>query len=135
MGAKIGKENKYKIDNCNLIIGTVNKNECKSIYVQLNGYIKPQFSILTSIEAIRRKIIANRYQVSKKYFDGLKSSLFALEYNKSKSVDIAGKKSYISIEFTLFYDFDWKVDSVAAYQFGKEFYELFKTMEEHFEIQ
>jgi len=135
MTKKIGKQNKYKIDNYNLIIGTLNKNECKSIYVQLNGYIKPSVSVLASIEAIRRKIIANRYQLSKKYFDGLKSSLFALEYNKTKSVDIAGKKSYISIEFTLFKDFDFKEDNYSAYQFGIEFYELFKTMEEHFEIQ
>jgi hypothetical protein len=135
MSKKSGTEKKYKIDNWNLIIGTVNKNECSSIYVQLNGYITPEVSILTSIEAIRRKIIANRYQVSKKYFDGLKSSIFALEYNKSKSVDIAGKKSYISIEFTLFDNFDWKVDNELAKEFGIEFYNLFKDMSEHFEIQ
>jgi hypothetical protein len=134
---KLGCEKKFSHTNGKILIGTVNKKDCRAAYVRLETWVTPTESLEASIEAIRRRIIANRYQISNIYFDGLKSTLIDYQYNQTKGKDIAGKKSFISIEITLIANnkFDYDEDFVfSCYNFGDSIFTLIETLSQHFDM-
>jgi hypothetical protein len=93
---KLGTEKKFNHKSGKILVGTMDKKDCSAAYVRLETWVTPTESLETSIEAIRRRIIANRYQISNIYFDDLKSTLIDYQYNQTKGKDIAGKKSFNS---------------------------------------
>ena len=136
---KCGTEKTIKHKNGKIIFGTVDKSKdgCFSVYVRLETWITVEDSLDTSIQAIRRRIIANRYRMFNIYFKGLKSSLIDYQYNQTKGKDIAGKKSFISIEVTLLANdkFDWNEDFIFNCEaFGDTLFELLETLSQHFDM-
>ena len=136
---KLGTEKKFNHKCGKILIGTVDKTKgnTKAAYVRLETWVTPKESLEASIEAIRRRIIANRYQICNIYFDGLKSTLIDYQYNQTKGKDIAGKKSFISIEITLLAKdkFDWNEDFIFNCQaFGDTIFTLLQTLSNHFDM-
>ncbi len=134
---KCGTEKTIKHKNGKIIIGTIDKTNCRAAYVRLETWVTVQESLETSIASIRRRIIANRYRIFNVYFEGLKSSLIDIAYNKTKGYGYAGKKSFISIEITLLADdrFDYDEDFIFNCQaFGDTLFELLETLSEYFDM-
>lgn len=134
---KIGTQKKYNHKHGTIIVGTVDKSNCKSAYVRLETWVTVEESLETSIKAIRRRLIANMYSVSNTYFEGLKSTLIDYNYNLTKGYDKSGKKSFISIEITLLAKdkFDWNQDFVFSCEaFGDTIFGLLETLSEHFDM-
>lgn len=134
---KSGAQKKYNHKYGKILVGTVDKSNCKSAYVRLETWITVEESLEASIGAIRRRLIANMYSVSNIYFEGLKSTLIDYNYSQTKEKDISGKKSFISIEITLLAKdkFDWGGDFVFSCQtFGDTIFSLLETLSEHFDM-
>jgi hypothetical protein len=134
---KLGIQKKYNHKHGKVIVGTVDKSNCKSAYVRLETWVTVEQSLEASIQAIRRRLIANMYSVSHVYFEGLKSTLIDYQYNLTKGYDKSGKKSFISIEITLLAKdkFDWNGDFVfSCYNFGDTIFGLLETLSEHFDM-
>ena len=134
---KLAIQKKYNHNNGKILVGTVDKSNCKSAYVRIETWITVEESLDSSIQAIRRRLIANMHSVSNIYFEGLKSTLIDYNYNQTKEKDIAGKKSFISIEITLLSKdkFDWNDDFVFSCEtFGDTIFGLLETLSEHFDM-
>jgi hypothetical protein len=131
---KTGKLIKQKKDNFKIQVGTLNHNPCSSIYLNISGYFIVEDSVRESIDVIKRKINANKYQLSKKHFDSLKYTLIDYVYNQTKQFDIPNKKSYFAIEFTFFDDFDWKIDNQRCFDYANDIIELLYQCEDHFSL-
>ena len=134
---KCGTEKTIKHKNGKIIIGTIDRVNCRAAYIKLETWITVEESLTASIQAIRRRIIANRNRIFNIYFEGLNSSLIDIAYNKTKGYGDAGKKSFISIEITLLaddkfiYDEDFIFNSQA---FGDTLFSLLETLSEHFDM-
>ena len=134
---KLAIQKKYNHNNGKILVGTVDKSNCKSAYVRIETWITVEESLDSSIQAIRRRLIANMHSVSNIYFEGLKSTLIDYNYNQTKEKDIAGKKSFISIEITLLSKdkFDWGGDFIYNCEtFGDTIFTLLETLSEHFDM-
>lgn len=134
---KLGSEKTFEHKCGKIQVGTVDKKSCNAAYVRLETWITPTESLETSIQAIRRRIIANRYQISNIYFEELKSTIIDINYNQTKEKDIAGKKSFISIEITLLANkkFNYDEDFVfSCYNFGDSIFSLLETLSQHFDM-
>lgn len=137
---KLGTEKTFKHKCGKIIIGTIDKsiNGCSSAYVRLETWITVQESVSTSIEAIRRRLIANRYQVSNTYFEGLHSTIIDYQYTHTKCHDKSGKTSFISIDITLLAKdkFNWNEDFIFNCEaFGDTIFTLLETLSEHFDMR
>lgn len=129
---EMGSEKKFEHEFGKVIVGTVNKRNCKSVYVRLECYVKPEVSLVESIAAIRRKFIANQYKVSRTYFERLKSTMIDYGYPQTKGTDKPGKVSFISIEITLFAEnvFEFDKDFIfAARMFGDTMFTLLESID------
>jgi len=134
---KLGTEKKFKHKCGKIITGTVDKTNCRAAYVRLETWVTVEESLETSIEAIRRRLIANMYSVSHTYFEGLKSTLIDYQYNLTKGYDKSGKKSFISIEITLLAKdkFDWNEDFIFNCEaFGDTLFCLLETLSNKFSM-
>jgi len=134
---KLGTEKKFKHKSGKILVGTIDKTNCRAAYVRLETWVTPTESLESSIQALRRRIIANRYQISNIYFDDVKSTLIDISYNQTKEKDIAGKKSFISIEITLIanHKFVYDEDFVfSSYNFGDSIFSLIETLSQHFDM-
>lgn len=129
---EMGSEKKFEHEFGKVIVGTVNKRKCKSVYVRLECYVKPEVSLVESIAAIRRKFIANQYNVSRTYFEGLKSTMIDYGYPQTKVTDKPGKVSFITIEFTLLANdiFCYDKDFIfTARMFGDTMFTLLESID------
>jgi len=134
---KLGTEKKFKHKSGKILVGTIDKTNCRAAYVRLETWVTPTESLETSIQAIRRRIIANRYQISNIYFSGIKSTLIDIAYNQTKGKDIAGKKSFISIEITLIADSTFVYDEDFVFScenFGDTIFSLLESLSQHFDM-
>lgn len=134
---KCGTEKTFKHKCGKILVGTIDKTNCRAAYIKLETWITVEDSLETSIQAIRRRIIANRYRIFNIYFEGLKSSLIDIAYNKTKGYGDAGKKSFISIEITILADdrFDYDEDFIFNCEaFGDTLFSLLETLSEHFDM-
>jgi len=134
---KLGTEKKFLHKDGKILVGTINKKDCRAAYVRLETWVTPKESLEASIQAIRRRLIANMYQLSNIYFEGLKSTLIDYQYNLTKEKDVAGKKSFISIEITLLAKdkFDWNEDFIFNCEaFGDTIFTLLQTLSNHFDM-
>jgi len=134
---RIGSEKKFLHKNGKILVGTLDKSDCKSAYVRLETWVTVDESLEASIQAIRRRLIANMHSVSHIYFERLKSTLIDYQYNLTKGYDKSGKKSFISIEITLLSKnkFDCNGDFVFSCEaFGDTIFGLLETLSEHFDM-
>jgi len=134
---KLGAEKKFLHKNGKILVGTTNRFDCRAAYVRLETWVTVEESLETSIQAIRRRLIANIYRVSNIYFQGLKSTLIDYQYNVTKCYDKAGKKSFISIEITLLADdrFDYDENFIFNCEaFGDTLFSLLESLNEHFDM-
>jgi hypothetical protein len=134
---RLGSEKTFKHKCGKIIVGTLDKVDTKSAYVRLETWVTVEESLETSIEAIRRRIIANMYSVSHTYFEGLKSTIIDYQYNLTKGYDKAGKKSFISIDITLLSKdkFDWNEDFIFNCEaFGDTIFCLLGTLSDKFDM-
>ncbi len=134
---KLGCEKKFSHTNGKILIGTINKKDCRAAYVRLETWVTVEESLEASIEAIRRRLIANMYSVSHTYFERLKSTLIDYQYNQTKGYDKSGKKSFISIEITLLAKdkFDWNEDFIFNCEaFGDTIFTLLQTLSDNFSM-
>ena len=134
---KLGTEKKFNHKSGKILVGTMDKKDCRAAYVRLETWVTVEESLEASIEAIRRRLIANMYSVSHTYFEGLKSSLIDYQYNETKCYDKSGKKSFISIEITLLAKdkFDWNEDFIFNCEaFGDTIFTLLQTLSNHFDM-
>lgn len=134
---KCGTEKTIKHKNGKIIIGTIDRVNCRAAYIKLETWITVEESLETSIQAIRRRIIANRYRIFNVYFEGLKSSLIDIAYNKTKGYGDAGKKSFISIEITILADDRFNYDENFIFNceaFGDTLFSLLETLSNDFSM-
>ena len=132
MEKEIGSEKKFDHELGRIIVGTVNKRDCKSVYVRLECYVKPEVSLESSIALIRRRFIANQYQVSRTYFEGLKSTIIDYRFPETKIKDKPSKVSFIAIEMTLLANdvFCYDKDFIfTARMFGDTMFTLLETID------
>ena len=71
MKEKLGSQRKFKHNLGSVIVGTICKRPCKSIYVVVNTYITPHTTLNESVDKIRRRIKANMSVIGPTYFDNL----------------------------------------------------------------
>lgn len=134
---KCGTEKTIKHKNGKIIVGTIDRVNCNAAYIKLETWVTVEESLTASIQAIRRRIIANRNTIFNIYFQGLNSSLIDIAYNKTKGYGDAGKKSFISIEITLLaddrfiYDEDFIFNSQA---FGDTLFSLLESLSDKFSM-
>jgi hypothetical protein len=134
---KLGSEKKFLHNDGKILVGTINRFDCRAAYVRLETWVTVEESLEASIEAIRRRLIANMYSVSHTYFEGLKSTLIDYQYNLTKGYDKGGKKSFISIEITLLAKdkFDWNEDFIFNCEaFGDTIFTLLQTLSDNFSM-
>lgn len=134
---KLGTKKKISHKNGKILLGTTNKFDCRAAYVRLETWVTVEESLEASIQAIRRRLIANMYRVSNIYFEGLKSTLIDYQYNETKCYDKSGKKSFISIEITLLADDRFDYDENFIYNceaFGDTIFELLETLSNDFSM-
>jgi hypothetical protein len=134
---KLGSEKKFLHKDGKILVGTINRFDCRAAYVRFETWVTVEESLEASIEAIRRRLIANMYSVSHTYFEGLKSTLIDYQYNLTKGYDKGGKKSFISIEITLIAKdkFDWNEDFIFNCEaFGDTIFTLLQTLSNHFDM-
>jgi len=134
---KLGGLKKFKHKNGKILVGTIDKKNCTAAYVRLETWITVTESLESSIAAIRRRIIANKYQLSDLYFDELKSTIIDYQYNLTKDYDIAFKKSFISIDITLLSNSKFNFDDdfiFSCYNFGDSIFDLLETLSQHFDM-
>jgi hypothetical protein len=134
---KLGKRIKTNHKNGKIVIGTVNKIDCRAVYVRLETWMTPVESLESSIAAIRKRFIANTYKLSNIYFDGLKTSIIDYDYLCTSSIDLPGRKSFVSIEITLLAKdrFEFDKDFIFNGQaFGDNCFSLLETLSEHFSM-
>lgn len=132
---KLGTDKVFKNNNGKIKIGTTNKFDCKAIYIRLETWVTPEESLQTSIEAIRRRFIANIHNLSNIYFEGVKTYLIDYDYALIKENDKPGKKSFINIEITLLAEnrFEYNKDLIFdGEMFGDNLFTLLETLSNHF---
>jgi hypothetical protein len=134
---KLGSEKKFNHKNGKILVGTIDKHSCKAAYVRLETWMTVQESLETSIQAIRKRLIANMYNVSNIYFDGLKTYLIDYNYSCTKDTDKPNRKSFVAIEITLLakdrFEFD-KDFIFNANAFGDSIFSLLEGLNEHFDM-
>ena len=134
---KLGKTKKINHKFGKIVVGTVNSIDCKAAYVRLETWITTEESLETSIAAIRRRFIANLYNLSNVYFECLKRSIIDYDYASTKDTDKPGKKSFVAIEITLLAEdrFEFNKDFIFnAEMFGDSLFSLLQSLSEHFNI-
>ena len=134
---KLGRTNKFNNKNGKVIIGTVNSIDCKAIYIRLETWMTPVESLEASIQAIRRRLIANMNNLSNIYFNDVKTSLIDYDYACTKDTDKLGRKSFVSIEITLLSKtrFEWNKDLIFnGEMYGDSCFSLLETLSEHFDM-
>lgn len=100
---RIASEMKYKKDRHNVLIGTLDKKICKSIYVRLEMYMKPYETYDDSTGALKRRLT----KVARNYCKALGVPLkhYIVSYDYPDSVITRAKrnrKTFIAVEITLF---------------------------------
>lgn len=103
---KRGIERKLTINNNITKYGTVDQKNPTSIFINIGYKVIPDYTLLASIKAIRRRIIFLRPICIGKHFGELKTSIIDYTYPESKYYK-PGKETRIAIEFTIFGDFIW----------------------------
>ena len=137
MGKKSGTEKIFLNKNGKIIVGTTNSKTCTAAYVRVETWITVEDSLETSIDAIRRRFRAKAYNISKIYFEGLKTLLFDYHYPQTKEADKIGKKSFIGIEITLIPQNNFKFNNDFIFtcnQFGNTLFDILETLDEYFEM-
>jgi len=133
-----GTEKDFKHKKGKILVGTINKKECTSIYIKLSTYITPKYSLFECVDKIRKRIKANSYLLNKTYFeDEYKDFLFEIQFNQTTSNDKPNKKSYIAIEFTIFAknQFQFNSDlSFIGYNYADSIFSLLETFYDDFDI-
>jgi hypothetical protein len=132
---KLGKQKVYNHNNGKIKVGTTNKKDCRAAYVRLETWVTVEESVETSIQAIRRRFIANLNRLSNIYFEGLKTHIIDYDYNQTKGKDKSNKTSFISIEITLIPKTKFEFDNdfeFAGFNFGDTLFSLLDTLDEHF---
>jgi hypothetical protein len=134
MAEKKATEKEFAHQLGKITIGTMDKKNCKSIYLKLSTYITPQYSLFECIDKIRRRLRANMLRIGDIYLDDFGKYLMEVQYNETSSMDIPGKKSYIAIELTLFptdTTFVYTNDVVFALQnMGDTLFQLIDTIDD-----
>lgn len=131
---KSGKEKEFKHKLGKIVVGTTDKNNCTSCYLKLSTYATPEYTILESVNKIRRKIKANMNMIGRTYLgDKYKTYLLNTEFNQTVIQDKPNKKQYIAIELTLFANstFEFNDDFIFALEnMGDTLFTLLETVDE-----
>ena len=126
-----GKERTFKHEIGKIVVGTIDKKNCSSVYLSLETRITPEYSLVESVDKIRRKLKANMRFIGSTYLEQLDTYLIAIDYNQTKTQDKPGKVSFIRIELTLFGDFEWDDDFIFTLnQMGDTILTLVSTCDE-----
>jgi hypothetical protein len=128
VGKKIGCERKFNHKMGQIIVGTVSKKNCGSIYLVLETRITPEVSLTESVKAIRKRVKANMRFIGSTYIDNLDTYLIAIDYNQTKVQDLPGKTSFVRIELTLFGKFEFDDDFIFTCEaMGDSLFTLINT--------
>lgn len=93
-------------DGIKLSIGTINKYECTSVYVKIDGWISVDDELKTILKTFNQRYRSEWYKYTKDTFKRLKSSIFTID-NAEGAYAKTSKTTFITLEFTLFGEFDW----------------------------
>ena len=102
---KRGKEMKVETQyQYNIVSGTVDNNNPKSVYIQISAWGKPKSNGIENYEPIIRN---KSKRVKRKLFEVLDGKHFysgksIVDFNMASSGINYGKKSFMSVEMTLF---------------------------------
>jgi hypothetical protein len=102
---KRGKEIKLDLPySYNVVSGTVDNKNPKSVYLQISAWGKPKYSGVEDYDSIIR---LKSKRIKRKLFEILDESQFykknsIIDFNMASSGVSYGKKSYMSVEVTLF---------------------------------
>lgn len=100
-----GKEMKINTDkNYNIRFGTVDNKNPRSVYIQISAWGKPKDSMVDDYDSLLRK---KSKKIKNELFNSLKEEFFhkkkcIVDFNMASSGINYGKKSYMSVEMTLF---------------------------------
>jgi hypothetical protein len=129
-----GKERTFKHEMGNIVVGTLDKKNCTSCYLSLETYITPEYSLIESVDKIRRRLKANINTIGLTYLDGdLSRYLINIDYNITKEKDKPLKTSFIRFELTLFSKDKFEFDDDFIYtltQMGDTIITLIESVDE-----
>lgn len=133
-GKKTGGIKKYtNKDGIRIEVGTINKFDCKAVYVSWGCWVTTGIPLYKLIEAFRRRIRGNGYSYTNDKFKGLISNHFtSVDHTESKNHK--AETTYITFETTLFGDFNWYDSSFQELlkQYALSYIELIIAVEEDF---
>lgn len=131
---KIGTEKEIKHKFGKITVGTIDKKDCKSIYLKLSTWITPSGYLSESIDKIKRRIRANMFKIGNTYLDNFGTYIVDFEFNQTHAKDKPLKKSYIAVEITLFPSdsrFEYDNDMIFTLQnMGDTIFELINTIDD-----
>lgn len=100
-----GKEMKLNTDkNYNVRFGTVDNKNPRSVYIQISAWGKPKDPLFDDYDSLLRK---KSKKIKNELFNSIKEGLFhkektIVDFNMASSGISYNKKSYMSVEMTLF---------------------------------
>lgn len=100
-----GKEMKLNTDkNYNVRFGTVDNKNPRSVYIQISAWGKPKDPLVDDYDSLLRK---KSKKIKNELFNSIKEGLFhkektIVDFNMASSGISYNKKSYMSVEMTLF---------------------------------
>ena len=100
-----GKEMKLNTDkNYNVRFGTVDNKNPRSVYIQISAWGKPKDPLVDDYDNLLRK---KSKKIKNELFNSIKEGLFhkektIVDFNMASSGISYNKKSYMSVEMTLF---------------------------------
>ena len=135
---KLGKQRKFSHKCGKIKVGTTNAVDCKATYIRLETWMTPEESIETSIEAIRRRFIANLSKYTRIYFDdAVRTHIVDYDYSTTKLTDKPGRKSFVAIEITILANTKFNFDSDFIFEcqnFGDTCFSLLETLSSNFSM-
>lgn len=132
-----GSFNHITTDGLKYEVGTIDKKDCKSIYVELKCWLTTSISVDELIKLFKKRLRLKQHELTYGTFGGLIKGFFtSFDFAETKFHGKPGGTTYFILEVTLMADgrFDWydKTLQGKLKGYGDDLYQLLKDIEVDF---